>query len=129
MIEEFKGGNFILTLPSAQFKCPSAPYERACMIAHYFKKNKINAKVIIIDPRSKPASKASSFLKVYKEMYSDYIIYKNLTNFKDVDFDKKILYTEVFDKKTLEYKINELFLKKYQLFLQILRINFIKKQK
>lgn len=108
MIEEFKGGNFILTLPSAQFKCPSAPYERACMIAHYFKTNKIKAKVIIIDPRAKPASKAKDFLSVYETMYKDYIEYKNFTNFKDVDFKKKILYVEVFDKKSLDYKINKI---------------------
>lgn len=108
MIDNFKGGNFILTIPSQQYKCPSAPYERACMIAHYFKNNNIKGKVIIIDPRVKPASKPDVFIKAYTDIYSEYIEYRNLTNFKAVDFDKKVLSVESFDKKLLDYVITEL---------------------
>ncbi len=97
MISNFKGGNFVITLPKSSYKCPPAPYERACMIANYFKTNNINGKVIIIDPRVKPASKSKQFLEAYNTIYKDYIQYKNLTKFKDVDFDKKIVYLKTYD--------------------------------
>ncbi len=89
MITNFKGGNFILTLPKSSYKCPPAPYERACMIANYFKKNKIDGKVLIIDPRAKPASKAKVYLEVFDTIYKEYIEYYPKTLFKDIDFDKK----------------------------------------
>ncbi len=49
MIQNFKGGNFIISIPSGAYKCPPAPYERACLIAQYFKSNKIKAKVVVLD--------------------------------------------------------------------------------
>lgn len=104
MIREFKGGNFILTLPKSSYKCPPAPYERACMIAHYFKENKIDAKVIIIDPRAKPASKHKAYLEVFNTIYKDYIIYKNKTNFIDVDFENKKALVRYFHQKSDSYK-------------------------
>ncbi len=100
MITNFKGGNFIISLPKSSYKCPPAPYERACMIANYFKKNKIEGKVIIIDPRAKPASKAKIFLEAFNTIYKDFIKYHPKTLFKDIDFDKKEVKVRVFDKKT-----------------------------
>ena len=46
MITNFKGGNFVISIPKSSYKCPPAPYERACMIANYFMKNNINIFVI-----------------------------------------------------------------------------------
>lgn len=106
MIQNFKGGNFVLTIPHQTFKCPLIPYERACMIATYFKANNINGKVIIIDPRQKPAAKPEKFLEVFNTIHKDIIEYRNITRFKDVDFENKIIYTEKFDKKKLDY-VNE----------------------
>lgn len=103
MITRFKGGNFVLTIPHEAYKCPPAPYERACMIANYFKKNKIAGKVIIIDPRTKPAAKPKKFEKAFLDIYPDIIEYKKLSDFKDVDFEKKIITFESFDKKTMDY--------------------------
>ncbi len=108
MITNFKGGNFIITLPSSSYKCPPAPYERACMIAHYFKENDIKGKVVILDPRVKPASKAKQFIEAYNTIYKDFIEYKNLSKFKDVDFDKKVAYFKKFDEKQNKDIIEEL---------------------
>ena len=103
MIKNFKGGNFVLTIPHQTIKCPLVPYERACMIATYFMQNNIDGKVIIIDPRQRPAAKPKKFLQVFNTIYKDIIEYRNITRFKDVDFDNKIIYTEKFDKKELDY--------------------------
>lgn len=104
MIKNFKGGNFVISVPSQTYKCPPAPYERACMIAHYFKTNKINGKVIIIDPRAKPAAKPESFIKAFETFYSNIIEYRSHTNFKDIDFKTKTITVETFNKKTVDYE-------------------------
>lgn len=108
MVTNFKGGNFVLTLPKSSYKCPPAPYERACMIANYFKKNKIDGKVVLIDPRVKPASKAKVYLEAFNTEYKDFIEYIPLTNFKDIDFKTKKIYTKSFDEKLDKYVTNEI---------------------
>jgi len=108
MIKNFKGGNFVITLPSSSYKCPPVPYERACMIANYFKSNNIKGKVVLVDPRVKPASKAKPYLDAFSTIYKDYIEYKNLRNFKDIDFDKKIAYLKYFNEKEDKYLMEEL---------------------
>jgi len=44
-IHNFKEGNFIMTVPAGNFRCLPAPYERACLVADFFKSKKLNAKV------------------------------------------------------------------------------------
>lgn len=102
-IETFTKGNFIITVPNGAYKCPPAPYERACMIAHYFKTHGINGKVVLLDPREKPAAKSKQFLKVFHTMYDNYIEYRPLTNLKDIDFKTKKIAIESFDKVRYEY--------------------------
>lgn len=104
MVKNFKGGNFVISIPSGTYRCPPAPYERACMIASYFEKNKIDGKVIIIDPRAKPAAKPKRFLEAFEKFHKDTIEYRALTNFDDIDFDKKEIITERFNKKILDYE-------------------------
>ncbi len=108
MVENFKGGNFVLSLPKSSYKCPPAPYERACMIANYFKKNKINGKVILVDPRAKPASKSKVYLEAFNTEYKDFIEYQPLTKFKDINFEEKKIYTKSFDEKKDKYIIKEI---------------------
>lgn len=108
MVKNFKGGNFVISIPSQTYKCPPAPYERACMIAHYFKTHKIDGKVIIIDPRAKPAAKPESFEKAFRTYYPDTIEYLKHTNFEDVDFEKKVIKVETFNKKLLDYEVKEI---------------------
>lgn len=108
MVESTKSGNFVITVPNGSYKCPPAPYERACMIANYFKTNKIDAKVVILDSREKPAAKAKAFLEVFSTLYKDFIEYKPLCNFKDIDFDKKQITYEEFDKRELEFVKKEI---------------------
>ena len=102
-VENFKGGNFIITVPSDIYRCPPAPYERACMVAYYFKKNNIDGKVILIDPREKPGAKPEGFLSSFNELYKEYIQYLPMTEIKDIDFENKILKIDKFDKLKLDY--------------------------
>ena len=64
---------FLLTVPTGNYRCLPAPYERACLIGDYFKKNKIKGKIVLLDPGEKPfAPKAPGFLAAFSELYKDY---------------------------------------------------------
>ncbi len=93
-IESFEEGNFIISIPDGVYRCPPAPYERAAMIAWHIKKNKLNGKVIILDPKAKPAPKGAGFLAAYKELYPNIIEYHPHTAVSKIDLDKKTITTE-----------------------------------
>ncbi|RUM64398.1 MAG: NAD(P)/FAD-dependent oxidoreductase [Sulfurimonas sp.] len=102
-VENFQGGNFIITVPSGTYRCPPAPYERACMVAYYFKTHGIKGKVLLLDPREKPATKAKGFLESFKTLYKEYITYIPTAEIKGIDLKKQVLNIETFNTKTLDY--------------------------
>ncbi len=94
-LANFERGIFLTTVPVGNYRCLPAPYERVCMIASYFKKNKIKGKVVLLDPGDKPfAPKAPGFLAAFHELYPDIIEYKPSTNIKSVDPMKQTVTTE-----------------------------------
>ncbi len=94
-LANFEKGVFLTTVPVGNYRCLPAPYERACMIGDYFKKNKIKGKVVLLDPGEKPfAPKAPGFLAAFSELYKDYVDYRPSTNIKSVDPIKKTVTTE-----------------------------------
>ena len=65
------GGTVAMVLPNNPYRCPPAPYERACMIAHYLKTRKPKSKLVILDPKkafSKQAVMTEAFEKYYKDI-------------------------------------------------------------
>ena len=94
-LANFEKGVFLSTVPVGNYRCLPAPYERACLIADYFKKNKIKGKLVLLDPGEKPfAPKAPGFLAAFKELYKDILEYRPSTNIKSVDPIKKTVTTE-----------------------------------
>jgi sulfide dehydrogenase [flavocytochrome c] flavoprotein subunit len=94
-LANFEGGIFLTTVPVGNYRCLPAPYERACLISDYFKRNKIKGKVVLLDPGDKPfAPKAPGFLAAFHELYKDILEYKPSTNIKSVDPIKKTVTTE-----------------------------------
>ena len=93
-IHGFEGGTFIQTVPGGNYRCLPAPYERACMIASYFKKNKIKGKVLVLDHNPDITIKAKGFHAAFDELYKDYIEYKPSAEIKSVDVAKKTINTE-----------------------------------
>ena len=45
------GGVFVIVAPPDPFRCPPGPYERASLIAYYFKQYKPRAKILILDAK------------------------------------------------------------------------------
>ena len=98
-IKNFKGGNFILTVPGGNYRCLPAPYERACVIADYFKQKKLKAKVIILDENNTVTIKKKGFMSAFEELYANYIEYVPNSVIQEIDLDKKVVTTE-FDEFT-----------------------------
>jgi len=90
-IQNYKGGNFIITVPNGNYRCLPAPYERACLIADYIKQNKIKGKVIILDANNTVTIKEEGFLSVFRELYKDELEYRPAFNIAKIDLDRKVV--------------------------------------
>ncbi|MFL6790077.1 MAG: FCSD flavin-binding domain-containing protein [Bradyrhizobium sp.] len=62
------GGVVVLAVPAAPLRCPPAPYERACLIAHYLKAKKPRSKILILDAKD-GYSQQRLFENAWKELY------------------------------------------------------------
>jgi sulfide dehydrogenase [flavocytochrome c] flavoprotein subunit len=63
------GGVYILSVPLAPYRCPPGPYERASMVAAYFKQAKPRSKVLVLDANPDVTSKAGLFKAAWKDLY------------------------------------------------------------
>ncbi len=52
------GGLFVMSVPPDPYRCPPGPYERACLIAHYFDHAKPKSKILILDAKDKHSKQA-----------------------------------------------------------------------
>lgn len=100
-LEEFRGGDLLMTIPPAPSRCPPAPYERAMMIGWWLKSRKIKGRLTVVDPGVAPMG----FDRVFREHYADQITYLSqariaavdpfrrtvTTDFDDLRFDDAIL--------------------------------------
>jgi NADPH-dependent 2,4-dienoyl-CoA reductase/sulfur reductase-like enzyme len=81
------GGVFAITIPRAPYRCPPGPYERASVVAAYFRKFKPRSKVLVLDANPDLVSKKALFLKAWEELYKGIIEYR--PNAELVEFDVK----------------------------------------
>ncbi|MEA3290590.1 MAG: FAD/NAD(P)-binding oxidoreductase [Campylobacterota bacterium] len=93
-IHNFKGGNFLMTVPKGNFRCLPAPYERACLVADYFKSKSIDAKILLLDENNDIVIKEEGFHSAFEELYADYIEYHPNSKIEFLDLDEKIVETE-----------------------------------
>ncbi|MBY0612598.1 MAG: NAD(P)/FAD-dependent oxidoreductase [Beijerinckiaceae bacterium] len=62
------GGVFVMAAPANPYRCPPGPYERASLIAHYFKTEKPRSKIIILDAKD-AFSKQRLFQAAWAQLY------------------------------------------------------------
>ncbi len=79
------GGVFAIAIPKAPYRCPPGPYERACVVADYLKKNKPKSKVVILDANEDVQSKKGLFMKAWADLYKDQLEYRPNSEVKDVE--------------------------------------------
>ena len=90
-VKNFKGGTIVMTLPPPPHRCPPSPYERACLMAWYFKKNNIPAKILILDPKPIIAPITEGYKMAFSELYPDIIQHIPNATVQEVDpYNKKI---------------------------------------
>jgi len=70
------GGVYVLSIPVAPYRCPPGPYERACQVAHYFKRAKPRSKVLLLDANPDVTSKGPLFKRAWEELYKGMIEYR-----------------------------------------------------
>ena len=83
------GGVYLLSIPTAPYRCPPGPYERACQVAHYFKRAKPRSKVLILDANPDVTSKSALFKRAWQELYPGIIEYR--PNAKVIAVDAKAM--------------------------------------
>ena len=98
-IHEFKGGTFVMTLPPPPHRCPPSPYERACLIASHFQKNKIPGKILILDPKPRIAPIGLGYRLAFEDLYPDIIEHVPNAVVKEVDPFHKVIKTGAGDFK------------------------------
>ncbi len=79
------GGVYALSIPKAPYRCPPGPYERACLVASYFKQHKPRSKVIVLDANEEVVSKKGLFIKAWDDLYKGIVEYRHNSEVKDVD--------------------------------------------
>ncbi|MBC8056812.1 MAG: FAD-dependent oxidoreductase [Rhizobiales bacterium] len=70
------GGTYAIVIPVAPYRCPPGPYERASVIAGYFKTAKPKSKVLILDANEDVTSKPALFKRVWAESYKGIVEYR-----------------------------------------------------
>ncbi len=91
------GGVYAITIPEAPYRCPPGPYERASVIAGYFKTAKPRSKVLILDANPDVTSKGPLFKKVWAEQYKGIIEYRGQHKATGVDAKAGIIRFDVQD--------------------------------
>ncbi len=91
------GGVYAITIPEAPYRCPPGPYERASLVASYFKRAKPKSKVLILDANADITSKAGLFRKVWAEQYPGMVEYRPQHKVVAVDGAKRIAKFELQD--------------------------------
>ncbi|MEM6555317.1 MAG: NAD(P)/FAD-dependent oxidoreductase [Pseudomonadota bacterium] len=66
------GETVLMSVPTAPYRCPPGPYERASLIAHYLKTRKPRSKLIVLDSKDQ-FSKQALFQEAWAEHYPDHL--------------------------------------------------------
>ena len=93
------GGVYVLSIPLAPYRCPPGPYERASMVAAYFKQAKPRSKVLVLDANPDVTSKAGLFKAAWKDYYAGIIEYRGNAKAVGIDAAASAVKLEVEDVK------------------------------
>ena len=92
-LDNFKGGDLVMTIPPPPYRCQLAPYERALVIAHLFKSRAVPGRLTLLDPNPPP----QRFADVFEEQYKGQIQVVPHARVKSVDPFTKTIATEFDD--------------------------------
>jgi len=70
-----RGGTFVLTIPASPYRCPPGPYERACVVADWLKRNKPGSKVIVLDANPSIQAERHTFETAFAGLFAGIVSY------------------------------------------------------
>ncbi|MFC5462322.1 FCSD flavin-binding domain-containing protein [Massilia niabensis] len=91
------GGVFTIVVPAQPYRCPPAPYERACQVAFYLKTQKPRSKIVVLDANPVITSKRALFERAWRDLYPGMIDYVPGSELQGVEVATKTVRT-AFDK-------------------------------
>ena len=68
-------GTFVMSIPAAPYRCPPGPYERACVIADYLKRNKPGARIVVLDANPDVMAEPTNFKNAFSTLYGSNLTY------------------------------------------------------
>jgi NADPH-dependent 2,4-dienoyl-CoA reductase/sulfur reductase-like enzyme len=69
------GGTFVMTIPKSPYRCPPGPYERACVVADWLKRNKPGSKVIVLDANPGIQAERHTFETAFAGLFAGVVEY------------------------------------------------------
>jgi NADPH-dependent 2,4-dienoyl-CoA reductase/sulfur reductase-like enzyme len=93
------GGVYVLSVPTLPYRCPPGPYERASLIAAYFKRAKPRSKVLLLDGNPDVVSKGPLFKRAWADLYKGILEYRGGARAIGVDAARGIVKLDVEDVK------------------------------
>jgi sulfide dehydrogenase [flavocytochrome c] flavoprotein chain len=89
------GGVFALTIPAKPYRCPPGPYERACLVADWLKKNRPGSKVVILDANPGITAEVHSFTDAFMNVHAGVIDYQPNVVLNSIDAGTMTLNTSI----------------------------------
>jgi NADH dehydrogenase FAD-containing subunit len=79
------GGVFVMSIPGKPYRCPPGPYERACVVADWLKRNRPGSKVIVLDANPGITAEVHSFTDAFNVVHAGVIEYQPNVTINSVD--------------------------------------------
>jgi len=80
-LANFSGGEFLITIAPAPYRCPPAPYERAVIAAHAIKSRRLKAHLTVIDPNAP----WPGYQRIFSEFFRTEVSYLPNTRLRQLD--------------------------------------------
>ncbi|MEI8168924.1 MAG: FAD-dependent oxidoreductase [Rhodoferax sp.] len=86
-LDNFRGGDLVMTIPPPPYRCPPAPYERAMLIGWWLKTKRLPGKLTVIDA----GAGIPRFNHLFAERYADQIVHRPHSDGLSIDpFARKL---------------------------------------
>jgi len=87
------GGVFVITIPLPPFRATAGPYDRACVVADFLKRNKPGSKVLILDANADILSEKTTYLRAFTVTHAGVIDYQPGVTLNSIDATTRTLNT------------------------------------
>ncbi len=84
---------FLITIPPKPYRCPPGPYERACVVADYLKRNKGGGRVIILDANNGIQAEVENFTRAFNFTHQGIITYVPNAIISSIDANTRTIIT------------------------------------